>query len=138
MKNKEPWHLLLKHKIVIDIVVKRFLQNQGFDLDSIPKKNKRIILRDNSNVSTGGESIGMTEMMPDRFKKIAEKVSKIFNAKICGVDIIIDDLDKEEYTIIEINDNPGISSSEWPYEGEGRNIGTKILELLGFKQEIME
>lgn len=138
MKNKEPWHLLLKHKIVIDIVVKRFLQNQGLDLDSIPKKNKRIFLRDNSNVSTGGESIGMTEMMPDRFKKIAEKVSKIFNAKICGVDIIIDDLDKEEYTIIEINDNPGISSSEWPYEGEGRNIGTKILELLGFKQEIME
>ena len=45
--------------------------------------------------------------MPAKFKKIAEKASRAFNAKICGVDIIIEDFEKDEYSIIEINDNPG-------------------------------
>lgn len=138
MKNREPWHYLLQNEVVVDGIVKRYLKAQGLTFDSIPKKDERVFLRDNSNTSTGGESIEMTDVMPERFKKIAEKVSKLFNAKICGVDIIIDELDKEEYTIVEINDNPGISINEWPYEGEGKNIGTKILELLGFKQEIIE
>ena len=68
--------------------------------------------------------------MPEKFKKIAEKMAKAFNSKICGVDIIIDNLEKDEYTMIEINDNPGISINEWPYEGKGRKIGLDILKLL--------
>ena len=68
--------------------------------------------------------------MPEYFKKIAEKAGNAFNAKICGVDIIIDDVEKEKYSIIEINDNPGYSINEWPYEGEGEKIGIAILDLL--------
>ena len=60
----------------------------------------------------------------------AEKAGNAFNAKICGVDIIIDDVEKEKYSIIEINDNPGYSINEWPYEGEGEKIGIAILDLL--------
>ena len=32
--------------------------------------------------------------------------------------------------MIEINDNPGISINEWPYEGKGIKIGLDILKLL--------
>lgn len=129
-KNKEPWHYLTATPVKMDEPVVEFLKLQGYDYDTILPENKRVFLRTNSNCSTGGESIDMTETMPEYFKQVAEKAAKSFNAKICGVDIIIEDLKKENYSIIEINDNPGYSINEWPYEGKGQKIGTAILKLL--------
>ena len=39
---------------------------------------------------------------------------------------------KKDYAIIEINDNPGYSINEWPYEGPGEKVGLEILKLLGY------
>lgn len=129
-KRKEPWHDLLRKQVKIDQPMEEFLSLKGYTLETIPPKDERIYLRKNSNVSTGGESVDVMETMPEYFKKIAEKTAQIFNAKICGIDIIINDMSKQDYTMIEINDNPGISINEWPYEGEGRKIGLDILKLL--------
>lgn len=129
-KNKEPWHYLTATPVKMDEPVVEFLKLQGYDYDTVLPENKRVFLRTNSNCSTGGESIDMTETMPEYFKQVAEKAAKSFCAKICGVDIIIEDLKKDNYSIIEINDNPGYSINEWPYEGKGQKIGTAILKLL--------
>lgn len=131
-KDKEPWHYILDNPMVIDEPLKIFLKNQGLTIESIPKKDKRIFLRRNSNCSTGGESVDMTEKMPENFKKIAEKATQLFEAKICGVDILIEDINNPEYSIVEINENPGICINEWPYEGKGQKIGLEILKLLNF------
>lgn len=131
-KDKEPWHYILNNPMVIDEPLKIFLKNQNLTLDSIPENGQRIFLRRNSNCSTGGESVDMTDIMPNFFKEIAEKASKVFGAKICGVDILIDDLNKSDYSIVEINDNPGICINEWPYEGHGEKVGLEILKVLGF------
>jgi D-alanine-D-alanine ligase-like ATP-grasp enzyme len=130
MKNKEDWHALTGSPIKTDEPVVEYLKLQGLTYDSVIPEGKRITLRSNSNVSTGGESLVFTDIMPDRFKKIAEKASRAFDAKICGVDIIIEDMKKDKYAIIEINDNPGYSINEWPYEGKGEKIGVSILKLL--------
>ena len=130
MKNKEDWHALTGSPIKTDEPVVAYLKIQGLTYDSVIPEGKRITLRSNSNVSTGGESLVFTDIMPDRFKKIAEKASRAFDAKICGVDIIIEDMKKDKYAIIEINDNPGYSINEWPYEGKGEKIGVSILKLL--------
>ena len=113
--------------------VTEYLKLQGLTFESVIPKGKRIFLRTNSNVSTGGESIDYTYTMPAKFKRIAEKASRAFDAKICGVDIIIEDFKKDNYSIIEINDNPGYSINEWPYEGEGEKIGLAVLDLLKMK-----
>lgn len=133
-KNKEPWHYLTGTPVKSDAPVVEYLKRQNLTFDSVPAKDKRIFLRTNSNCSTGGESVDYTYMMPAKFKKIAEKAAKAFDAKICGVDIIIEDFEKDDYAIIEINDNPGYSINEWPYEGEGEKIGLTILNLLDLKQ----
>lgn len=134
-KNKEPWHFLTGTPVKMDEPVVEYLKLQDYTFDSIIPEGKRVFLRTNSNCSTGGESIDMTPIMPNKFKKIAEKAAKAFDAKICGVDIIINDLEKEDYSIIEINDNPGYSINEWPYEGKGEKIGIAILNLLNLVQE---
>lgn len=134
-KNKEPWHFLTGTPVKMDEPVVEYLKLQGYNFETVLPKNKRVFLRTNSNCSTGGESIDMTDFMPSYFKKVAEKAARAFDAKICGVDIIIDDVNKEEYSIIEINDNPGYSINEWPYEGEGEKIGIAILKLLNLLPE---
>lgn len=134
-KNKEPWHFLTGTPVKMDEPVVEYLKLQNYTFDSVIPEGKRVFLRTNSNCSTGGESVDMTPIMPNQFKKIAEKAAKAFNAKICGVDIIINDLEKNEYAIIEINDNPGYSINEWPYEGKGEKIGIAILNLLNLVQE---
>ncbi len=134
-KNKEPWHFLTGTPVKMDQPVVEYLKLQDYTFDSVIPAGKRVFLRTNSNCSTGGESIDMTPIMPNKFKRIAEKAAKAFDAKICGVDIIINDLEKDDYSIIEINDNPGYSINEWPYEGKGEKIGIAVLNLLGLVQE---
>ncbi len=135
IKNNEPWHRLTGSPLKKDQLVIEHLESQGYDYNTIIPEGKRIFLRTNSNCSTGGETIDYTDVVPTKFKKIAEKASKAFNAKICGVDIIIDDFSKDEYAIVEINDNPGYSINEWPYEGRGERVGLSILKLLDLVQE---
>ena len=131
-KNNEPWHGLANRTITIDDGLKLILKKQGYSLKSIPPKDKRVFLRENSNCSTGGESIDLTDEVPNEFKRIAVKAAKLFDAKICGVDFLIDNLNKFEYSIVELNDNPGIGICECPYEGKGQPIGEAILRLLEF------
>lgn len=138
LKDKEPWHRFLGCRMVIDEPLKYFLASQNLTLDYIPQKGKRIYLRENSNCSTGGESIDVTEKIPSRFKEIAEKAAKLFNAKVCGVDMLIDDFDKNSYNIIEINEDPGYDLNEWPYEGKECKIGLEIFKMLGFFKQIGE
>lgn len=132
MKNKEPWHALTKAPVKMDEPVEVYLKLQGYTYDTILENGRRVFLRTNSNCSTGGESVDMTEIMPEYFKQIAEKAAKAFDAKIAGVDLIIEDMNVENYSIIEINDNPGYSINEWPYEGKGEDVGISILKMLGY------
>ena len=129
-KVKSPLYTRFNRKIVVNQLMTDYLNEQGYSLEYIPLKDERIYLHKVSNVSKGGEAVGVNEIMPDYFKKIAEKLVGLFNAKICGVDIIIDDLNSKEYNVIELNDNPGILSNEYPVEGEGVKAGIEILRLL--------
>lgn len=131
-KNLEPWHALTLTPVKLDEPVIAHLKTQHNTINSVPEAGKRIFLRTNSNCSTGGESIDMTDAIPEYFKHIAEQAASVFNAKISGVDLIINDLTSKDYSIIEINDNPGYSINEWPYEGKGEKVGISILKLLGY------
>ncbi|MDI2882333.1 bifunctional glutamate--cysteine ligase GshA/glutathione synthetase GshB [Clostridioides difficile] len=121
-------------KIDLDENAALFLKHRGLDFDYIPKKNEVVYLRENSNISTGGDSIDYTDDIPKRFKDIAVKSSQAIGSNICGVDMMIDDYTNEnsEYGIIELNFNPAIHIHSYPYIGTEREIAKEILKLLGF------
>ena len=83
-------------------------------------------------ISTGGDSIDVTDQVPEVFKKVAVEASQAVGAKICGVDMMIQDLEDEHfsYAIIELNLNPAIHIHCYPYIGKERNVGYRILKLL--------
>ncbi|MBL4693771.1 glutamate--cysteine ligase [Candidatus Gracilibacteria bacterium] len=112
------------------------LASQKLTFKSIPKKGKRIFLRTNSNVSTGGDPIDMTDEIHESYNKIAVQAAKAADAKLCGVDMIIKNLHKpansKNYSIIEINFNPALQMHEFPVVGKGVNTAKPLLKLLGF------
>ena len=89
-------------------------------------------LRENSNISTGGDSVDYTDDIPQRFKDIAVESTKAIGANICGVDMMIDDYRDEnsDYAIIELNFNPAIHIHSYPFIGTERVIAKEILSLL--------
>ncbi|WP_320047672.1 bifunctional glutamate--cysteine ligase GshA/glutathione synthetase GshB [uncultured Ilyobacter sp.] len=123
-------------KIVLGEAEKMFLEAQGKNIQYIPLNGEKVFLRENSNISTGGDSIDFTDDIPDIYKEIAVKASKSAGAVICGVDMIIKDIKNPNpdgnYGIIEINFNPAIHIHCYPYIGKNRELGGKILDALGF------
>ena len=109
------------------------LDVQGYTEQSIPEKDVKVNLRENSNVSTGGDSIDVTDEMPEIYKNIAEKAADALQVKITGVDILIEDLNDslgEKYSIIEANFNPAMLFHLYPLKGKGRRVTMDVLQFL--------
>ena len=136
IKNEDPLrghhYRTPLEKIKLEENVELFLKQKNKNFDYVPKKNEVVYLRENSNISTGGDSIDYTEDIPDKFKNIAIEAAKAVGAKICGVDMMIDDYRDENsnYAIIELNFNPAIHIHSYPYKGTERKIAVEILKLL--------
>ena len=97
----------------------------------------KLYLRENSNISTGGDSIDFTDDIDPSYKAIAVRAAKAVDARITGVDMMIQDIKEVasdiNYSIIEINFNPAIHIHCFPYQGENRRLNFKVLDALGFK-----
>ena len=97
-----------------------FLKNHAMSWNDIPQQGEVIYLRENSNISTGGDSIDFTDEMPNSYKELAVQSAKAAGA-VC-VDMMIDSLEEEatdtNYSIIEINFNPAIHIHCYPYIGK--------------------
>ena len=69
-----------------------FLKQQGMDFNTVPKEREVVYLRENSNISTGGDSIDFTDDIDDSYKAIAVEAAKALNVKITGLDMMIQDI----------------------------------------------
>lgn len=107
-----------------------FLSLQGLEKSYIPKEDETIYLRENSNVSTGGDTIELFEQIPQFYKDEAVKAAKSLDVEICGLDFIIEDLFKYEYTIIEANFNPAIQMHTFPLIGMGKDVASDVLNCI--------
>ncbi|EGO8125399.1 bifunctional glutamate--cysteine ligase/glutathione synthetase [Enterococcus faecalis] len=139
-KNSDPLrgtnHRAPLELIQLNDLEKLMLKEQGLTIYSVPEKEQIVYLRENSNVSTGGDSIDMTDVIDDSYKQIAIEAVAALGAKICGIDLIIPDKDVKgtrdslTYGIIEANFNPAMHMHVYPYAGKGRRLTMDVLKLL--------
>lgn len=137
-KNTDPLrgtgYLTPLEKVKLCNAETTFLAHQGFTFDDIPANGQKIYLSDNSNTSTGGDSIDFTDIMPEAYKRIAVRAAASVGANICGVDMMIRAINnpypENNYAVIELNFNPAIHIHTYPYVGKDRKIAQRILELL--------
>ncbi|WP_044470605.1 bifunctional glutamate--cysteine ligase GshA/glutathione synthetase GshB [Mannheimia massilioguelmaensis] len=123
-------------KIALGDIEQLQLKEQGLTVDSIPAKDQLVQLRANSNISTGGDSIDMTDQMHDSYKQLAVGITKAMGAAVCGVDLIIPDLKKpaennlQSWGVIEANFNPMMMMHIFPYSGKSRRLTQNVLKML--------
>ena len=140
MKNADPLRgdgsrTPLK-KIALGDIEELQLKEQGFTPISIPPRDVIVQLRANSNISTGGDSIDMTDQMHESYKQLAVDISKAMGAAVCGVDLIIPDLTKpaqpnlQSWGVIEANFNPMMMMHIFPYAGESRRVTLDVINML--------
>lgn len=112
------------------------LKEQGLTVNSIPAKDQLVQLRANSNISTGGDSIDMTDEMHASYKEIAVGISKAMGAAVCGVDLIIPDLKQpaepslHSWGVIEANFNPMMMMHIFPFSGQSRRLTMNVIKML--------
>lgn len=140
IKNQDPLrgkgYVTPLEKINLSMVEEDYLALGERHFQTIPKENEIVYLRENSNISTGGDSIDFTDDILDEYKQIAIKAAKSVGAKICGADIIIKNINEKpnasNYSIIELNFNPALHIHDFPYQGQNRHVEKKVLDLLGY------
>jgi D-alanine-D-alanine ligase-like ATP-grasp enzyme len=139
IKNSDPrrggGHSKTLVKIEVDSIVKDFLKKQKLTLKSVPRKSKQVFLRPNSNLSTGGDSIDVTDLVHPDIKKLSVKAIKsIPGLKYGGIDFLTKDITKKptknNYIIIEINASPMLSMHHIPYKGKSRNVAGEIVNIM--------
>ena len=112
------------------------LTQQGYAPDDILPEGKKVNLRRNSNISTGGDSIDVTETIDSSYQELAAAMATSMGAWACGVDLIIPDKtqpaskEKPHFTCIELNFNPAMYIHTYCAEGPGQAITPKILDKL--------
>ncbi|MDY0661890.1 bifunctional glutamate--cysteine ligase/glutathione synthetase [Pasteurella multocida] len=123
-------------KIALGKIEQLQLKEQGLTIDSIPAKDQLVQLRANSNISTGGDSIDMTNKMHESYKQLAVGITKAMGAAVCGVDLIIPDLKQpaspnlSSWGVIEANFNPMMMMHIFPYAGKSRRLTQNVIKML--------
>jgi glutamate--cysteine ligase len=140
LKNQDPLrgkgYRTPLEKIRLEEAEAMFLKPQNKDFETVPASGEVVYLRENSNISTGGDSIDFTDDIPDSYKQIAVRAAKALNVVITGLDMIIPDVSAEatddNYAIIELNFNPAIHIHCHPFQGKNRKLNEKLMDALGY------
>lgn len=121
-------------KIKIDDISIRLLQRKGYNLDTIPTEGELIYLKENGNISTGGEAHDCTDRIHPKNYELAVRAAKVIGLDIGGIDITCPDISnpisETEGAIIEVNAAPGIRMHLFPSKGKPQKVGHSIVEMM--------
>jgi len=110
------------------------LDKLNYTIDSIPSKGEIVYLKSTANLSTGGTSVDVTDMMHPENIFLCERISRVIGLDICGVDIMAENLTqplKENGgCILEVNAAPGFRMHLAPSEGLPRNVAAPVIDML--------
>ena len=121
-------------EITVDRDTEDLLEKLNFTLETIPQKEEIVYLKSTANLSTGGTSVDVTDMLHPENIFIAERISRVIGLDICGVDIMAENLTqplKENGgVVLEVNAAPGFRMHLAPSEGLPRNVAAPVVDML--------
>ena len=116
-----------------DIAVVR-LETQGLTPESVPAKGRRVILRNNANLSTGGTATDVTDEVHPEVAARAVAAARMIGLDICGVDVVCESmlrpLEAQNGGVVEVNAAPGLRMHLSPSYGKGRAVGAAMVDEL--------
>lgn len=136
--NKDPkrgnGHENMLTKIKVDHDLEGMLTKYGYTLETVPYAGETVYLKSTANLSTGGHSEDVTDLVhPDNIA-LAERVARIIGLDICGVDLMAESLEQPVQqtggAVIEVNAAPGFRMHLDPTIGKPRNVAAPVVDML--------
>jgi cyanophycin synthetase len=136
--NRDPRRGYGHENVLTEITVDRdtedLLEKKKYTLESVPAKDETVYLKSTANLSTGGTSVDVTDMMHPDNVFLCERISRVIGLDVCGVDIMAENLTqslKENGgVILEVNAAPGFRMHLAPSEGLPRNVAAPVIDML--------
>ena len=136
--NKDPrrgyGHEKVLTAITINDLTKTIIDDAGYTVNSVLKEGERLILKDTANLSTGGTAEDVTDIVHPANVSMAERISKIIDLDICGIDIMTSDISQPLSdtggAVLEVNAGPGFRMHLAPTTGLPRNVAAPVVDKL--------
>jgi cyanophycin synthetase len=130
-------------QITVDKMTQTILKDAGLTLESVLDKGEWLALKDTANLSTGGTSTDVTDIVHPYNVFMAERIARIIGLDICGIDIMTTDistpLPETDGAVLEVNAGPGFRMHLAPSRGLPRNVAGSVIDMMyppGEKSEI--
>lgn len=94
--------------IIIDDGLRLKLHSEGVRLNEVLETDRKLRVRGNANLSTGGDCVDVTSAVHPAVRLMAEALAKTLNLKVMGADYLTEDISKNDGAFIEINTTPGL------------------------------
>ncbi|MGB5691225.1 MAG: cyanophycin synthetase [Flavobacteriaceae bacterium] len=136
--NKDPrrgyGHEKVLTAITLNDLTKNIIKDAGYNLDSVLDEGEMLILKDTANLSTGGTAEDVTDIVHPANVSMAERISKIIDLDICGIDVMTTDITKPLSetggAVLEVNAGPGFRMHLAPTTGLPRNVAAPVVDKL--------
>ena len=138
IENSDPRRGYGHENVLTEIAIDRdtldLLNKKGYTLDSIPEKSEIVYLKSTANLSTGGTSIDVTDLVHPQNVFMCERIARVIGLDICGIDIMAKNLTElltdNGGVVLEVNAAPGFRMHLAPSEGLPRNVAAPVLDML--------
>ncbi len=121
-------------EISIDRETLEQLSKKEYSLQTVLKKDELCYLKGTANLSTGGTSTDITDIVHPHNIFICERISRVIGLDICGIDIMASNLSEPlEVTggvVLEVNAAPGFRMHLAPAKGLPRNVAAPVIDML--------
>ena len=136
--NEDPrrgfGHEKVLTKIEINNLTLEILKENNLTPDSVVEKGEYVKLKNTANLSTGGTAEDVTDLVHPSNVFMAERISKIINLDICGIDImahtLTEPISETGGAVLEVNAGPGFRMHLQPSSGLPRNVAANVVDML--------
>jgi cyanophycin synthetase len=120
--------------ISINELTMSLIRAKNYTLDTVLADGEIMQLKDTANLSTGGTAEDVTDIVHPANVFMAERISKIIDLDICGIDVSTTDISKPLAetggAVLEVNAGPGFRMHLAPTSGLPRNVAAPVIDKL--------
>jgi cyanophycin synthetase len=127
--------------IKLDADALSHLDALGLDDHSVPAVGQVVTLRRNANLSTGGTSKDVTDLVHAEVAEVCRRAAAVSGLDICGIDLRLTDISAplhdpsghgpaQPCAVLELNACPGLRMHLSPTEGRPRDVAAAVVDSL--------
>ncbi|HVC93539.1 MAG TPA: cyanophycin synthetase [Pirellulales bacterium] len=121
-------------RVRLDAISLGVLAEQGLSPEAVPAAGRRVLVRRNGNLSTGGTATDVTDLVHPQVAERAIEAARMIGLDVAGIDLLTRDvgrpLEEQGGAVVEVNACPGLRMHLEPSAGRPRPVGDAIVDAL--------